>query len=389
MWDMNNLSCWVSLCSTQTTQLRRLKNYAWIRTNYMKQILIFGKNSEQLYTNYEQMLGHDVSASQQPPSPETSTMTKVFQDNGWKVFWTCIEFILSDIQFFSPATNRTTTIKATELDSHFNAIVFRVIGSVDDKIEKVVTAINILEENFSGYIVNHPKTMKYAIRKDYILELQKSGFPVIATTYFENSVSFSDITTRLSKSDFQNYLIKPVTGELSKSVAIIMDNQYISHEETSQTRSIRVKRTGEEYLRYKQNKVGGWLLQPIVPEIWDGEYQVVYFGSALSHGFYKSYIKTDDDMLMPSNKHRNWELNEPSKLVTDTAIAIRNYFQDKLSYPIHQFRMDYIKVSETKIQILEYEMFNPGVLMLDPKQPKVDYKIASTFEKEISKHIIS
>lgn len=335
------------------------------------------------------MLGHDVSAFQQPPSLETLIMTKVFQDNGWRVFWTCIDFISSDIRFFSHATNRMTTIKATELDSNFNAIVFRVVGSVDDKIKKIVTAINILEENFSGYIVNPPKTMKYAIRKDYILELQKSGFPVIPTTYFENSVSFSDITTGLSKSDFQKYLIKPVTGELSKSVAIIMDKRRISHEETSQTHSSRVIRIGEEYLRYKQDKVGGWLLQPIVPEIWYGEYQVVYFGSTISHGFYKSYIKIDDDMLIPSNKHRNWALNEPSKLVTDTAIAIRNYFQDKLSYPIHQFRMDHIKVSETKIQILEYEMFNPGVLMLDPKQPEVDYKIASTFEKEILKHIIS
>ncbi len=352
----------------------------------MKRILLFGKNSEQLYANYEQMCGHDVSAHKQQPSPETPTMTKAFQDNGWEVFWTCIDFISDDIRFFSPATNRMTTIKASELDNNFNAIVFRVIGSVDDKIDKVVAAINVLEKNFTGYIVNHPKTMKYAIRKDYILELQKAGFPVIPTTYFENSVSYSEVVKGLSTSDFKKYLIKPVTGELSKSVAIIMDKENITHEDTSQTHLVRTTRTGEEYLRYKQNKVGGWLLQPIVPQIWDGEYQAVFFGSTLSHGFYKSYTKTDDELL-PSNKNRNWQLNEPSKLVIDTAIAIRNFFQDKLSYPIHQVRMDYIKVSETQIQILEFEMLNPGVLLLDPAQPEVDYRIASNLEKEIVKHI--
>jgi hypothetical protein len=354
----------------------------------MKRILLFGKNSDQLYTNYEQLLGHDVSAFSQSPSPETTIMTKVFQDNGWEVFWTCIDFISDDIRFFSPATNRMTTIKASELDNNFNAIVFRVIGSVDDKIDKVVAAINFLEKNFSGYIVNHPKTMKYAIRKDYILELQKAGFPVIPTTYFENSVSYSEVVKGLSTSDFKKYLIKPVTGELSKSVAVIMDKESITHENTAQTYLERTTRTGEEYLRYKQNKVGGWLLQPIVPQIWEGEYQAVFFGSTLSHGFYKSYDNTDDQLL-PSNKHRNWQLNEPSKLVIDTAIAIRNFFQDKLSYPIHQVRMDYIKVSETQIQILEFEMLNPGVLMFDTTQPEIDYRIASNFEREIVKHIKS
>ena len=348
----------------------------------MKKILLFGKNSDQLYANLQKLQGHPVGGSI-APSPEVDIMTRVLVENGWGCYWTCISFFHSEneMRYCDPSQGKMFTLQLQDLSSTFDVIVFRVLGSVDSNLKEISRVISLLEKHFGGLLINHPETMKYGLRKDYLLDLQSAGFPVISSTYLKNDIPFSDIINKISNEGLKKHLIKSVTGELGVSIAVIQDTEKIFDVPNSR------EENGEAYLRRKQEKVGGWLLQPIIEEIWQGEYQLIYFGDTLSHGFYKSYERGEENMMVPSQKYRNWQVYEPSIFETTIALNIKKYLQEKLSKPTHLFRMDFIKISESEIKILEFELFNPGILLLDPNQENVDIEIVKNFERELVKQL--
>ena len=65
-------------------------------------------------------------------------------------------------------------------------------------------------------------------------------------------------------------------------------------------------------MRYKESKVGGWVIQPIKNEIWNGEYQLVFVGGKLIYGQKKNYPKGQESDL-PNQKNRIIEKYHPSE----------------------------------------------------------------------------
>jgi hypothetical protein len=298
-------------------------------------------------------------------SIELDVFTNVFSQKGWNCFWTCLEWLdLTDqtIKFYEPLNQSTATINLDQLTDNFCVIVFRIIGTVEGKRELVKKSIEILQNNFSGLIINHPETMKYGIRKDYILELQQNGFPVISTQYFENTVTLSEITSSIQ--NLSDYIIKPITGELSNSLKTLNE-------------------VDEQFLRRKQDKVGGWLRQPLMKEIWNGEYQLIFFRENFSHGCKKSYQKFSADMLLPSQEQRDINIYTPTDKEIELALSVRKFFETQLSKPIHTFRFDYLKMENDDVKILEFEILNPGFFIGYLKDNNDKFKVADKFAIEI------
>lgn len=343
----------------------------------MRQILFYAKHPEQieanakvLDNNFEKLADIDVHSDKTVESIELDVLTKVFSKKGWDCYWTCLNWLDLDkgtIKFFEPFKRTTEIIKINQLSDNFAVILFRIIGTVEGQRDFVSKAIDTLQQNFSGLLINHPETMKYGIRKDYILELQANGFPVIPTKYFENTVTLDSVTASIDNPT--KYIIKPVTGELSNSLTTL-------------------DRVDENFLRRKESKVGGWLVQPLLNEIWDGEYQLVFFRETFSHGCRKSYTKISDEMLLPSQDHREINLYEPTDKEKELALSVRKFFEDKLSKPIYTCRFDYLKMKDGSIKILEFEILNPGFFIGYLKDDVTKFNVAHKFAVEI-KHMLS
>lgn len=356
----------------------------------MRQILFYAKSPEQIQananvldTNFEKFANIDAS-DKATESLELEVMTKVFSKKNWECYWTCLKWLNLDkgtIQFFEPFKRTTQTIKLNQLSSSFTVIVFRIIGNVEGQRDFILQVINHLQSNFSGLIINHPETMKYGIRKDYLLELQKNNFPVIPTKYFETNISYADLYKEVKSNN--DYIIKPITGELSNSFAKIEnENQVRFYDSGSDSEKIDL---GEDFLRRKESKIGGWLLQPFYHEIWDeGEYQLVFFRENFSHGCKKTYSRVPGSFL-PSQNHREISLYEPSEDETSLAIAIKRFFEQKLNKPIYTFRFDYLKLRTGEMKILEFEILNPGFFIGYFKDDYVKFNIAHKFALEIKR----
>ena len=129
--------------------------------------------------------------------------------------------------------------------------------------------------------------MKKGMTKNYLVEvdgekLKEIGILTIPTKAYSKKVEYNQI-----KNDFSNlekYLIKPITGELSNSLNCLNN-------------------IDEDFLRKKQSKVGGWVVQPIKNEIWNGEYQLVFVGGKLIYGQKKNY-KKELESNIPNQKSR-------------------------------------------------------------------------------------
>lgn len=339
----------------------------------MRKILFYTKSPEQIEANSKvftmdyQTFAKINAESESMESMELEVMTKVFSKRGWHCYWTCLSFLKIEtgtIDFFDPIEKSYKTINTNQLNDSFDVIVFRIIGSVEKQRELISNAIDILQSNFNGLIVNHPETIKYAIRKDYILELQAAGFPIIPTIYFENTVTFYNLCAKFD--DPGNYVIKPITGECGNSVTML-------------------DRVNENFLRKKEKKVGGWLVQPFIPEVKNEEYHLVFFGQTLSLACKTVYAK--DVEVIPISSQASGEINlfDPMDNEIELALAVRAYFQEKLLKPIYSFRFDYLKTSDNEIKILEIEFLNPDFFIAYLENDEAKFNVAYKFTKEITR----
>ena len=351
----------------------------------MKRILFFAKHETQIQANSavfntgNELTKVDIHSKENNISVEMEVMTKVFIAKGWQCFWTCrnwIDLTNNIIQCFNPETKNTDRFLIDTLSNCFEVIIFRSIGSVEGNRDNIVKVIETLQNHFQGLIINHPETIKYGIRKDYVLELQSNGFPIIETQYFDKNVSYSTLIKSIKPK--QQYIIKPTTGELSNSLAVIENDTEIYDVKNEQNEN------GETYLRRKERLVGGWLLQPLMKDIWDGEYQLVFFGNNFSHGCKKEYEKSLPDMKVPSQKFRNISLYTPTEQEKEIALSVKSFFENKLHKPIYTFRFDFLKQkNDNGIKIVEFEFLNPGFFIgyIGDNDKKID--ICTNFEREV------
>lgn len=359
----------------------------------MKRVLFYAKSEIQIYanaavfnTNYEEFADINVDPDTTKESVELEVMTKVFSKKGWECFWTCLDWLKEEggtLRFYDPIHRSERLVTISDMNENFEVIIFRIIGTVEKNRDWILRALDILEENFKGLIFNHPKAMKYGITKDYLLKLQDAGFPVIPTVRFDPTVSFVDLIQGAEVG--KQYIIKPTTGELSNSLAELVSNDCVRFFDKGESAFKTVP--GEGYLRFKEGKLGGWLLQPLLKNIKNGEYQLIFFGEKLSHGLKKTYLNITDENPLPSQKYREVALYEPAEHELEMALLVREYFQVELLMPIYSFRFDYIKTQNDEIKILEFEILNPGFFLGYIKDDNVKFCIAYQFEKAILRQL--
>ncbi len=311
-----------------------------------KSILLSVKNTEAL-ENYMRMLRNKKYDDEQPYSKEIRSMIEEFSSNEWTVYLATLDNFDTENNVFNKIyciqDDKMTDMKIDEINNEISVMIIRNVGSVEQKFEKIKTCLEYLIKNYSGIVINNPKAMLKGMTKYYLSEiepdkLEKIGVVTIPTQIFANTVKIGEIHEKYPEHR-ESYLIKPVTGELSNSLKCLAD-------------------IDEEFLRHKEDKVGGWVIQPIQQEIWKGEYQLFFLDKKLIYSQEKIYTNVDEEI--PNQKKRTISKYEPTKQEIESATKLVEYFENFYDLSIDICRIDFMKTDDGRMKLLEFEMVNPG-----------------------------
>lgn len=278
---------------------------------------------------------------------ELDVFTYAFHHSRWKVYWTCMDDLDIEhnrITLYDPLDETFVTVPIGELNERVQFITMKYMGSVEAQRDRILTTLDFIKGHFNGTIVNHPDTIRYAIRKDYLTELVRAGFPVDPRTLsFGNDVSYESLRSEtLSLGAPEEVVIKPITGELANSLSLLSG-------------------IDETWLRNKQAKVGGWIAQPFTADVWNGEYRLIFLGNVCSHAVRKKYYRSSEDQKLPKEDYRVFEMYRPKTEELELARSIRRFWENDLKKKIYFFRFDFVKSNDgKKITVLEFEALNPG-----------------------------
>ncbi len=273
-------------------------------------------------------------------------------------YWSSLDNINYDdnrIKLYDLKNKQTLVVSIPELHKYSDILLFKTVGSIESKLLNIKKGMTFLNKHYKGTIINNPDTIIYGSNKNYLIDLQKNKFPIIPSDIFPNNISEKELKN--SYKDCSKYLIKSATGELSNSL-------------------MNLSEIDENWLRRKENKVGGWIVQPIQNDVWNGEYQIVFFGDKLSHAQVKAYQKKNS--AIPKQDERTFHPYNPSKDEIQMCLEMKQHIEHDMRKTIHYFRCDYFKNKLNKMSILEFEMVNPGFFLMYRERTESN-KIAKNF----------
>lgn len=324
-----------------------------------KSILIYVRNNESL-DNYIRMLRNGHFDDKIPYSKEVERMIKEFQENNYEVFLgTMFNFDTEHDMFnnvYQISTDKRKNMTIYDINNEISIMIIRNLGSVEANFEMIQKCLKYLLKNYNGKTINDINSMLKGMTKNYLVEidsdkLRKIGMETIPSKIFPNSVSFEEICESYT-SDREKYLIKPVTGELSNSLKCLAE-------------------IDEQFLRYKESKVGGWVVQPIQKDIWNGEFQISFLNGEPVYAQEKTYPK---DGNVPNQKERTILKYHPTEHEISIMKNVIKYFSELYNLNIVLCRIDFMKDSNGVPKLLEFEMVNPGFFIGYMKENDIDIK---------------
>lgn len=307
-------------------------------------ILIHVRNKESL-KKYITMTENKVIDENTKYSHEVKEMIDEFYNHNWGVYLTTIENFSNGIwhDVYSVNEQKQADLTLDDINNKMNFMIIRNLGSVEGNFKMISEYLDYIIANYKGIALNNPKAMKKGMVKNYLVdldsdELESIGIHTIPTKIFDKSVSYQDILNGYQSLD--KYLIKPTTGELSNSLKCLKD-------------------IDEDFLRYKEDKVGGWVIQPIMKEIWNGEYQMVFIGNELTYAQKKIY-PNDSLTNIPNQKNRIIEKYNLTEQELEIGLKLIKYFSKLYDINIDICRIDFMKNADNEPILIEFEMVNPG-----------------------------
>lgn len=338
----------------------------------MKSIIVHVANSSMLEANiaYRSGSSDERKAAENSKSSELHYVTEALLIKGWKVYWALLENVdLDTLHFrrlYEVQHETYVDFGIDQLNQNVDMILARILGSVEGKLATVKRYFERLQESFEGITVNDPASVVHGLRKDYLFDLIGAGFNTIATDYYENTVTFAELEQKYA-GQLHEHLVKPVTGELSNSLKVLGE-------------------TNEEFFRYKESKVGGWLVQPVRPEIWGGEYQLFFLGDSCTHANKKVYERSDRHPVVPSQENRLIDPYDPTESEITLARTLKQFYVEHFGLHTDIFRLDFMKDEDGTPIIVEFETVNPGFFIKYISDER-KLKIAEDFEAFLTKRL--
>lgn len=278
-------------------------------------------------------------------SYESYFVIKEFMKNNWECYITGMDSIdIKKLNFKSIYDVKKGTVSQfniEKLNKKIDIMFVKVVGDVFRRVEYISEYLTNLNDNFNGIIINNPKAMLKGMDKRYLIDLIGRGMSVIDTTYFKKDISFNDIDRKIKNK--KDYIIKPINGELSTNLS-------------------QLDCISEEILRNAESSVEGWIMQPYMKEIWNGEYQMFFIGDKYIRAQKKEYsfVNEDEKNKAPNQGSRKIIAYIPIKQEIKKALEYKREFEKLYDTELLIWRCDYIKDKNNEVKLLELETVNPG-----------------------------
>lgn len=268
---------------------------------------------------------------------EERVLLKTFLQHGWRCYlmdWHGVDAqsLICDFVLEAPCYRGCAGIPLAEVTS---LLVARSLGSVEGQYDAVAHYFQRLGESYPGVVINDPAAVRYGMNKRYLHSLDQSGYPVVPSRFFDATVTYEHVLTNIPWEAVEA-VIKPVSGECGNSVVKLLD-------------------ADEHFLRRKQTKVKGWVVQKFLPGIHEGEVSLIFVGGKYLGGVRK--IPRDGDFRVNERWSPTYEPFSPAMAQLDLAREILAGWP----HATHLARIDMVR-DGTAWMVLEVETVNPGFL---------------------------
>jgi len=224
-----------------------------------------------------------------------------------------------------------------------DTLLIRQLGKIYNERSEFLNFLGYLQ-SFQGLLINNLKTIKENLSKQYILDLQEKGFPVIPTLEINNKtleeVKQLKISNKFYNEIPKDLVVKPkIFGEHGQSVKNLS--------------SFQNEKEFEEYLELNKPII----VQPLIEEIkTSGENGLIFFNSKLIHGI----NKFSGDFKINFGNNVKYTKYEPNNEIIKICQNIIRSMPNKADYS----RIDFIPY-KSSILIGEVEMINPAFYIED------------------------
>ncbi len=230
--------------------------------------------------------------------------------------------------------------RKTLLTKICDSLFIKQLGKIHKEKENFLNFLDSLEK-FRGKIINPPQTIKNNLSKQYLLDFQEKGFPIIPTIEIKNQISLKE----LKKLDFsfnQHYEDK------AKDLVV---KPKLFGEQGFAVRKLSSFKDQKEFKRYlKQNSP--IIVQPLIKEISEkGENSLIFLKEKFIHGVNKFTGKFKINCC----EGIQCSIYNPSQKEFEISKKILDLWPDQTDY----MRIDLIPY-QNKALISEIEVVNPA-----------------------------
>lgn len=228
--------------------------------------------------------------------------------------------------------------------SQFDRVVLRSAWDYPKRLTEFLSWLDHVASTTE--VVNAPKTVRWNLDKQYLIELANAGIPITPTNFVKPG----------SETVFPSgeFVIKPAIGAGSRDAASYAQDQ----QEIARAHVARLHAAGQTVL-----------VQPLLKSIdTDGEWPLVFFGGEFSHAANKRVSLPRAGSVEDLFAHET----NTSYIATADQIKIASAAIDMVSRQLGTptyGRVDLVRDNEGQFCILELELIEPSLFLLctDPK----------------------
>ncbi len=134
--------------------------------------------------------------------------------------------------------------------------------------------------------------------------------------------------------------------------------------------------------------VGGWLVQPVIKEVWNGEFQLFFIAEKCTHSNRKIYHRGSADEVLPSQDRREIVEYQPTNEEVRFGRRLKAFWEEELGLPTDIFRVDFLKGGGGEPIVLELENVNPGFFIRYVTHER-RLNIAADFEQFLRRRVLA
>jgi glutathione synthase/RimK-type ligase-like ATP-grasp enzyme len=242
-------------------------------------------------------------------------------------------------------TVRMIPWKSKEDWTRFDAVIIRSPWDYQHFAEDFLKKLSQIHDR-GVRILNHPEVIRWNIQKQYLLEMEKKGIPIVPTLIVQN-LNQIIINRCAEKFESLKLVVKPTLGAGAEGTFVL---------EAPFTNSI-VQHAIDHYSDQE------CMVQPFMEFIeTEGEFSLMYFNGKFSHAIRKT--PKMGDFRVQEEHGGTFRIIEPSSEALELSEACLRTLPENCKKDILLYaRMDLVRRPDGNLAVMEWELIEPSLYL--------------------------